>query len=65
MMDKKIELERLKSSKKSPVGRSNKKTVAEEARDLGLIYVGNGRYSTRDGVVSHVSEKGRLVTIKE
>lgn len=65
MMDKKIELERLKSAKKSPVGRSNKKTVAEEARDLGLIYVGNGRYSTRDGVVSHVSEKGRLVTIKE
>jgi hypothetical protein len=38
-----------------------KKTVAEEAKDLGLIYVGGGKYANRGGVVTHLNENGILL----
>ena len=59
MLDKKIELERAKAKKSSaPV---KKRTVAEEAKSLGLIYVGNSLYATREGEVTHLNENGRLL----
>jgi len=62
MMDKKIELEKVKS-KKTP--QNKKKTVAEEAKDLGLIYIGSGKYATKTGIVTHLNENGNLIPIKE
>ena len=59
MMDKKIELERIKSKKNAPPRRQ--KTVAEEAKELGLVYVGNGQYAARSGEVTHLNENGVLV----
>jgi Bacteriophage T4-like portal protein (Gp20) len=53
-----------KSVEKKPAAKKpaskKKKTVSEEARDLGLIYVGNGRYATKSGVVTHLNENGIL-----
>ena len=67
MMDKKIELEKIKSKKstasasKKPAAKK-KKTVAEEAKDLGLVYVGAGRYAdSSHGRVTHLNENGILV----
>ena len=73
MADKKIELERLKSKtdiakakqaaksvEKKPAAKK-KKTVAEEAKDLGLIYIGNGRYADKAGTVTHLNENGILL----
>ena len=66
-MDKKIELEKIKASKgapKKPEAKkpaAKKKTVAEEARDLGLVYMGNGKYATKEGVVTHLNENGILL----
>ncbi len=57
MMDKKIELERIKSGQRT----SKKKTVAEEARQLGLVYVGSGKYASKDGIVTHLNENGKLI----
>jgi len=66
IMDKKIELERIKASKGAPKKpekkpAAKKKTVAEEARDLGLVYMGNGKYATKEGVVTHLNENGILL----
>ena len=63
MMDKKIELERMKQKKSAPPAKAakKKKTVAEEAKDLGLIYVGNGRYANKGGTVTHLNENGILL----
>ena len=58
MMDKKIELEKLKS-KPSGV----KKTVAKEARELGLTYIGENRYANNEGQVTHLNENGILKEI--
>ena len=60
-MDKKIELERIKASKGAPKKDTKKKTVAEEAKDLGLVYIGNGRYADRSGTVTHLNENGILL----
>jgi hypothetical protein len=77
MADKKIEIERLKSKTdlnkakiaaksvdKKPAPKKpapKKKTVAEEAKDLGLVYMGNGRYADRSGTVTHLNENGILL----
>ena len=66
IMDKKIELERIKASKgapKKPEAKkpAKKKTVAEEAKDMGLVYIGNGRYADRSGTVTHLNENGILL----
>jgi hypothetical protein len=67
IMDKKIELERIKASKGAPKKTeakkpaAKKKTVAEEAKDMGLVYIGNGRYSDRAGNVTHLNENGILL----
>ena len=63
MMDKKIELERMKQKKSAPAAKpaKKKKTVAEEAKDLGLIYIGNGRYADKAGTVTHLNENGILL----
>lgn len=71
MMDKKIELEKAKSksdSKKAPPKKSDskkpkKKTVAEEAKELGLIYAGMGRYLNKLGEHTHQNENGVLINI--
>ena len=73
MADKKIELEKIKSktdiAKAKQAAKSvekkpkpaKKKTVAEEAKDLGLIYIGNGRYADKAGTVTHLNENGILL----
>jgi hypothetical protein len=66
IMDKKIELERIKASKGAPKKpekkpAAKKKTVAEEAKDMGLVYIGNGRYADRSGTVTHLNENGILL----
>ena len=67
IIDKKIELEKIKASKgapKKPEAKkpaAKKKTVAEEAKDLGLIYIGNGRYADKAGTVTHLNENGILL----
>jgi hypothetical protein len=66
IMDKKIQLEKIKASKGAPKKTekkpaAKKKTVAEEARDLGLLYMGNGKYATKEGVVTHLNENGILL----
>ncbi len=67
MMDKKIELERIKSSKKpaAPAKKPapKKKSVVKEAKELGLIYVGSNRYANTEGDVTHLNEDGVLVPI--
>ena len=63
MMDKKIELEKIKANKQkkpTPTKSAKKKTVAEEAKDLGLIYIGNGRYADKGGTITHLNENGIL-----
>jgi hypothetical protein len=60
MMDKKIELEKIKSNKSLP-----KKTVAKEAKDLGLIYVGNNQYADTQGNARFINENGILVEINK
>ena len=67
MMDKKIELEKTKASKKPADKKpatnkkpAKKKTVAEEARDLGLLYVGGGKYVNLQGQLTHLNENGVL-----
>jgi hypothetical protein len=67
MMDKKIELERIKSSKKPAATAKKpapkKKSVVKEAKELGLIYVGSNRYANTEGDVTHLNEDGVLVPI--
>ncbi len=58
MMDKKIELERIKNKKTVP-----KKTVAKEARELGLTYIGEGKYADTNGRVTHLNENGILIAL--
>ena len=53
MMDKKIKLAQIQNKKK--------KTVAEEAKSLGLTYVGGGKYADSGNVVTHINENGRLL----
>ena len=75
MMDKKIELEKIKSSKKpaapaptkKPADKkpAKKKTISEEAKDLGLLYIGGGRYANSQGTVTHLNENGILVPYKD
>ncbi len=62
MMDKKIELERMKQKKAVP---AKKKTVAEQAKQMGLVYAGSGRYMNKSGSVTHLNENGRLVPYLE
>ena len=59
MLDKKIELERLKAKK--PV--AAKKATIKEARSLGLSYVGNNQYANNEGQVTHIAQNGYLVEI--
>ena len=61
MMDKKIELERLKT-KKNPT--PAKKTI-KEARNLGLTYVGGNKYANTEGQVTHLAENGYLVELNK
>jgi hypothetical protein len=71
MMDKKIELEKTKSKKSAgpakPAAKkpAKKKTISEEAKDLGLLYAGNNKYINSDGQITHVADHGRLVKIYE
>lgn len=58
MMDKKIKLAQIQSKKSA--GPAKKKNVAEEARDLGLVYVGSGKYANGKGEVTHLNENGVL-----
>ena len=62
MMDKKIELEKIKS-KKSAAPKKN--TVAKEARDMGLVYVGNNQYTDIQGNVRFINENGILVELNK
>ena len=55
MMDKKIELEKMK----------NKKSVVKEAKELGLKYVGSGQYADSEGHVTHLNENGILVKLNK
>jgi hypothetical protein len=67
MMDKKIKLAQIQSNKKSAPAKSapaKKKNVAEQAKELELIYVGGGRYSTPEGIVTHLNENGVLTPTK-
>jgi len=68
MADKKIELERLKTNTSLTKAKAaakdvkkKKKTVAEEAKDMRLTYVGRGRYVDESNVVTHINENGRLL----
>lgn len=68
MMDKKIALEKIKAKKsaapaKKPAPAKKKKTVAEEARELGLWYVGNNQYTNVNGMITHINENGILVPL--
>ena len=70
MMDKKIELEKIKSKKKPAAAASKapakkKKTLSEEAKELGLSYIGNNRYMNTDGKVTHIASQGKLISINE
>ncbi len=62
MMDKKIALEKMKQKKSAPPAKAaKKKTVAEEAKDLGLVYVGSGKYANKGGEITHLNENGILL----
>jgi hypothetical protein len=61
VLDKKIELERIKSKKSVPA--SNKRNTVKEARELGLTYVGSNQYANSQGQVTHLSRNGYLVEI--
>jgi hypothetical protein len=67
MMDKKIELEKIKSKKSTPTDKkpAKKKTISEEAKDIGLTYIGAGRYANSQGQVTHINENGRLKSYDE
>lgn len=55
MMDKKIKLAQIQSSKK--------KAVVKEAKELGLTYIGQNRYANSNGDITHLNEDGVLVPI--
>ena len=55
MLDKKIKLAQVQSGKK--------RTVAEQAKQLGLTYVGNRQYAGLGGNVTHINENGVLVSV--
>jgi hypothetical protein len=61
MLDKKIELERIKNKK---ITGPKKKTVASEARQLGLRYIGEGKYANTEGEITHLNENGILTPLK-
>lgn len=63
MMDKKIKLAQIQSKKSAPAP-AKKKTVAEQAKELGLVYVGSNRYADTSGNVTHLTENGILVPTK-
>jgi hypothetical protein len=72
MMDKKIELEKIKSKSKSappakkPAAKkpaTRTKTVAEEARELGLKHIGNGLYANGDDI-THINQNGILTPLE-
>jgi hypothetical protein len=65
MMDKKIELERIKANKKAPEKKPAKKSVVKEARELGLWYAGSGQYADDKGQITHVNENGILVELNK
>ena len=68
MMDKKIELEKIKSKKSTAPTKKpapKKKTVAKEARDMGLVYVGNNQYSSLTGDARFINENGILVELNK
>ena len=60
MMDKKIELERIKNKKSQ-----SKKPLVKEARSLGLTYMGSNRYANNQGVITHLNENGYLVELNK
>jgi hypothetical protein len=68
MMDKKIKLATIQSKKSAAPAKKEpakkKKTVAEEAKELGLVYVGNNKYASPSGVVTHLNENGILTPTK-
>jgi len=61
MMDKKIKLAQIQSNKGS--ASTKKKSVVKEARDRGLIYVGNNQYADQDGTSRYIIENGELSKI--
>jgi len=71
MMDKKIQIEKIKAKSKSksavPTKKPapKKKSVAKEAKDMGLIYVGNGQYSDPQGTVRFINENGILTELNK
>lgn len=65
MIDKKIELERIKANKKAPEKKPAKKSVVKEARELGLWYAGLGQYADDNGKITHISENGILVELNK
>lgn len=65
MMDKKIALEKEKAKNKPKAKPGKKtKTVAEEAREIGLKYMGNGFYGT-DDLITHHNNRGILTRIED
>ena len=56
MLDKKIELEKIKQKKKP---------VVKEAKELGLWYAGAGQYANDRGEVTHINEGGHLVELNK
>jgi hypothetical protein len=66
MMDKKIQLAKIQSSKsKAPAAaKKKKKTVSEEAKSLGLVYMGSGKYADAVGNTTHINENGVLVPLQ-
>ena len=65
MMDKKIKLAQIQSKKSAASSKKTVASVASEAKQLGLEYIGFGRYADKNGNVTHKSENGKLVQLKE
>jgi hypothetical protein len=67
MMDKKIELERIKSNKGAPAKKTSpkKKSAVKEAKELGLVYMGNNQYSDSTGEAKYLNENGILVKLNK
>jgi len=55
--------EKKPAADKKPAPKKKKKTVSEEARELGLTYVGSGLYA-KDQEITHQAENGILVPVK-
>ena len=52
----------MKQKKTAP---AKKKTISEEAKELGLTYIGNNKYSNKDGKITHFAVLGKLYEVVE